>query len=113
MQYRNLLVGLVLICLSIVCTPSQVCGQNSYFDVNLGNSSEVVDYNHIPAAIVAVTPNIPAAYYHWEQSPTPNPADFTRINNATESNYTFNAPLQQTTYFRRAARFGINSTIYL
>ena len=71
-------------------------------------------YTQTPAQLVEIFPaGIPntGLSYQWEQCTTPAGA-FTIISGATQTNYTFPAPLSQTTYYRRKTTNSLSQFIY-
>lgn len=74
-------------------------------------------YNETPANLVSLI-NFPGSIqidYQWEKSTKPL-SDFAPVNGATNEQFTFTAPLTQTTYYRRKEiwhlPFNLNATIY-
>ena len=74
---------------------------------NTITADQTVCSNVTPAALTGSTPTLTTTgntlLYQWMSSITSSSTGFTNISGATSKDYTFTAPLSQTTYYKRVA----------
>jgi RHS repeat-associated protein len=116
MIYKNFLRKSWLTALSLLGIMGMAAGQtwNEGHKAGTITGNYNFSYNQVPDQLVelfaAGIPNT-GLTYQWEKSDKPV-TDFANIPGATQTSYTFSAPLVQTTYYRRKTTNNLSQFIY-